>query len=98
MAITFEQATVYLARAKQQAEGGKDVAVAFKGDGSVLGYAVADGRSTYDSRSALINLIQKNEPEWCSQIGYTRKPTERDLGMARMAKVKRINYLDGDTL
>lgn len=92
--ISFHHATVYMALAKKHSLDAQNVAMAFDNDGSIICIAMYDSRDSFGSYSSIVNLIQNHSGKPFDIISTTSKPSDCDKGMARMAKVKKINYLE----
>jgi len=92
MPVTIFEAALYKAHAERQLYG-VNAAVAISGT-EVLGIGLDDARTPYDSRSAIINLIQNHFPLRNDFVAASARPSERCLGMAQMQGIHTIAFAE----
>lgn len=96
MAISIQEAAVYLALAQKHADAThREFALNMKANGRIKAFGVNDKRTDFDSRSAVINLLQGSGIDRNGgHVASSTPPTERDLGMGRLRGLAFIAYFD----
>lgn len=92
MAISVKEAAVLFALAESQNNGDKVVAIRFESSGKIAGIGINDSRSEFDSRSAIINVLQNTKSRKAKFIACSHSPDERSLGMCLMQDIKLILF------
>ena len=92
MAISVKEAAVYFALAESAKQGGKDVAIRFKANGEITGIGIDDARSVYDTRSAIINVLQNSRSGNFIATSYNPRTDEKSLGMCIMQSISKVFF------
>lgn len=105
MSISIKKAAVYFALAKSSAGAGNPkVAIRFEGNGKIVAFGIDDERSAYDTRSAIINVLQnsKSKKETFLATSFpvhdgTNILDEKSLGMCTIENVQQVLFFNTTT-